>query len=160
MVNYGLGFSFALPVVAAEVIMTLAGLVTLLSNPIAGVLMVVSGPFLRSSSYGVQIDMEASKFREYGSMHGIRSGDWKSLDKTPYLNIMKGRDSMRMYSRSNQSTTVIGDRLEVCLPTQTHRTKIVIQKFDDQMEAQVFAQNLAERLGKELVTFNPQRKPR
>lgn len=108
----------------------------------------------------MQIDMEASKFREYGSIYGIRSGDWKSLDKTPYLNIMKGRDSMRMYSRSNQSTTVIGDRLEVCLPTQTHRTKIVIQKFDDQMEAQVFAQNLAERLGKELVTFNPQRKPR
>ncbi|MDG1429073.1 MAG: hypothetical protein P8P87_09340 [Crocinitomicaceae bacterium] len=46
MINYRLGFSFALPVVAAEVIITLAGLVTLVSNPITGVLMVVSGPFL------------------------------------------------------------------------------------------------------------------
>lgn len=155
MIKYRLGFSFALPIVIGGVVLPISGCAVVFESPIIGIIMLTLGSFFWSSSYGVQIDSDLLKFREYGSMFGINMGNWKSLDKVPYLSIVKGREGMRIHSMSNRSTSSIDDCFEVCLLTKSHRQRVVVQKFDGINEALNFGRKLASKLGKELVQFNP-----
>lgn len=85
------------PVVIVGIAITLAGLVIVIQNPLLGIGITLAGSFLWSGSYGIQIDVEQDKFREYASMFGIKYGEWKSLDKTPFISIVKGKSGMTVY---------------------------------------------------------------
>lgn len=155
MINNRHGFSFALPIIIGGGILTLGGIISSIENPILGLVMVAVGPFFWSSSYGIQLDPEQNRFREYGSFYGIKSGKWKPLDKVPFLTIVRGRGGTAVYAGTNRSTTVIDDRFQVCLLTNSHRTRIVVQKFENLIDAEVYAKQLASTLSKTVVQFNP-----
>lgn len=143
------------PIIIAGVAVTLAGLVTIMESPLLGIGTALAGSFIWSGSYGIQIDVEQNKFREYASIFGIKYGEWKSLEKTPFISVVKGRSGMTVYSRSNRSTSVIDDRYEVCLLNNSHRTRIVIQKLEGKSQAMEYANQIASKLGKNVVQFNP-----
>jgi hypothetical protein len=144
-----------MPIVIAGVAVTLAGIFATIENPLLGAGIVLLGSFMWSSSYGIQIDVEQNKFREYASIFGIKYGEWKSLDKTPFISIVKGRSGMTVYSRSNRSTSVVDDRYEVCLLNNSHRARVVIQKFENKNTAMNYANEIASKLDKTVVQFNP-----
>ena len=156
MIKNRLGFSFATPIILLGVVITLAGILALFENLILGAALVVIGPFFWSSSYGSQIDTINQRFREYGSFYGIKSGEWKSLDILPDISVIKSKEGMTVYSRSNRSTSYIEDKYNVCLLNKTHRKRMTVQKFDTFEQAKTHAQELAIKLKKKLVTVNPQ----
>ncbi|MDX2361944.1 MAG: hypothetical protein QNK23_14130 [Crocinitomicaceae bacterium] len=155
MIQHRLGFSFAVPIVIVGVVITLAGILAAIESPILGIVLVLVGPFFWSGLYGTQIDKSNNRFREYGSMYGVKSGQWKPLDKMPYLTVLKGKSGMTVYSRSNRSTSIIDDRYEVCLLNQSHRTRTTVKKFETKQEAMNYCTTLADDLNKEVVMYNP-----
>lgn len=150
-----MGFSFASPIVAGGVIASFIGFISLAVNPIFGIGLLLFGVFLWSSRYGVQIDFKKGEYRDYGSMYGIKRGEWKTLNKMRNVCILKGRSGHMMYSRANQSTSVIDDRYEVCLLNENHRRKFVVKKIEDIGQAQKFASLLAAKMGSSVVKYNP-----
>ena len=155
MIKYKLGFSFAPPIVIVGVIVSIAGVLTAIEGPLLGILLIIAGGFIWSSTYGSQIDPTNIRFREYGSVFGIKSGKWRPLDEAPFITVMKGREGMTVYSRSNLSTTSIDDRFEVCLLSNTHRSKTVIMKFENEDQAAEYAKAIALKLDKEIVQYSP-----
>ena len=155
MINNRHGFSFVLPIIFGGGLLTLGGIITSIENPIIGLVMIAVGPFFWSSSYGIQIDPEQNRFREYGSFYGIKSGQWKPLDNVPFVSIVRGRSGTAVYSGTNKSTSIIDDRFQVCLLTSSHRSRIVVQKFEEKEEAEDYAKQLAFNLSKSFVQYNP-----
>lgn len=155
MINHRIGFSFALPVVIVGVIIILAGLISAIESPILGVVLILAGSFIITSSYGTQIDVDKNQFREYGSIFGIKNGEWKSLNKMPNITVLKNRIGVRVYSQSNRSTVNTDDSYEVCLLNESHRAKVTIQKFETEHQALKYGEQLASKLKKEVVHYNP-----
>jgi len=155
MINQRIGFSFPIHILLVGGVFIIAGLASLITTPFLGVGLIIAGIFVLSSSYGSQIDTESKKFREYGSMFGVKRGEWKPLEKMPYISVLKGRTGMRVYSSSNRSTSAINDRYEVYLLNESHRKKCLIQKFEDTKHARKFAEELASRINVSLVQYSP-----
>jgi hypothetical protein len=151
-----IGFSFAMPVVVIGVAIILFAFAMISINPFLGIGFILAGGFMSTSSYGTQIDLENKKFREYGSAFGIKNGKWNSLDVLPFLSLMKSRSGYTVYSRTNRSSTDVDDFYEVCLLTQNHRKKIVVQKFSYKKDATEFLNKLSTTLNKPIVEFNPE----
>lgn len=156
MIKNRLGFSFALPIMIGGVLLTLAGAISVIENPIIGIIMFLIGPFFWSSSYGFQININQKKFREYGSIYGIKKGKWHSLDSTPFISVLKGKSGTKIYSMSNRSTVDLDDYYEVCLLNKSQRIRFVVQKFDSKELAIKYAEQISSKLDKRIVEFNPQ----
>lgn len=155
MIKNRLGFSFPLIVVIGGGLLSFAGLISAIENPIIGVFMILVGSFFWSNAYGIQIDTKQNRFREFGSLFGIKNGKWHSLDNLPYISILKNRSGTRVYSMSSHSTTTINNSFVVCLLNHTHRKKFIIKKFNAYNQALSYAENISNQLSKSLVSFNP-----
>jgi hypothetical protein len=150
-----IGNSFPTPLIIVGVIAIIGSVLIILTNPILAIILLLVGLFLCTSSYGTEIDVTNKKYREYGSIYGLKSGSWFDLNTMPYLAILKSRSGYTMYSRSNRSTTNINDFYDVCLLNQSHRKKVVLMKFKSIEAALKVAGNLESQLGVELTQFNP-----
>ena len=155
MIKNRIGFSFATPIIIAGVVISIAGFAATIETPLLGVVLALGSMFLWTSSYGIEIDIQQNRFREYGSMYGIKKGEWKSLDKVPFITVLRGRTGMTVYSRSNRATSDIDDRYEVYLLNQSHRAKILVQRFDSKKQALTYAEKLAVKLEKKIVQYSP-----
>lgn len=134
---------------------TFLGIGGLFTEPILGVAGILIGAFFWSSSYGIDIELKEKKFREYSSAYGLKSGKWKSLDKLPFITVMVVRESMAIHSRSNNSTITTDTKIGVYLLTNSHRGKILVQKFEKNQEAKKYAESLSKRMKKEIVQYSP-----
>jgi len=155
LLSFRHGFNFAIPVVIVGLMASVFGLLMLFSQPIGGVLLAVAGAFLWTNSGGMQIDRVHGRFREFDSLYGIKNGEWKSLDTVPYLSILLGKKGFTMYSQSNRSASTAVDVYQVCLLTETHRSKYPVHSFESKEEAEAFAVQLAAQLQKKIVAYDP-----
>ena len=164
MITYNLGHSFPNPVIAVGILISFIGLLFLtvllpmfiiVFLPI-GLFISAIGAFFWSSTYGFQLDTSTNNFREYGSVYGFKRGEWKSLDKYPFITVLKSRMGATLYTRNHSSTTLIEDAYEITLLNSTHRTKVVVQKFEKIETAKFYAEKFASQFDKEIVKFNPQ----
>lgn len=155
MIHNRLGFSFPLLIVAGGGLLTVAGLISSIENPLIGVSMILAGPFFWSSTYGVQIDIKQYRFREYVSMYGIKKGKWHSLEHTPFISILKSHSGTRVYSSSSHSALNVKNSYDVCLLNKTHRKKFVLQKFDSKYQAKKYAEKISSELNEPTVVFSP-----
>jgi hypothetical protein len=155
MIKNRQGSSFAFPIIIGGVVLTIIGLISAIENPLIGLFLVIIGSFFWSGSYGFQINPETDKFREYGSFYGIRSGKWKPLNSTPFISILRGKSGTRIHSMSNRSTADINEFHQVCLLSETHRTRYTVKKFKSKEQALEYAESLSSQLNKPIVKFNP-----
>ena len=164
MITNSLGHSFPNPVIAVGILISTIGLLfltiflpsfILVFLPL-GILISAVGAFFWSSTYGFQLDTTTNNFREYGSVYGIKRGEWKSLDKYPFITVLKSRMGATLYTRNHSSITLIEDAYEITLLSSTHRTKVVVQKFKKIETAKINAEKFASEFDKEIVKFNPQ----
>lgn len=144
-----------MPIIAIGVVITIVGVISLFGNTILGIGLILGGPLLWTNSYGIQIDPKTNKYREYGSIYGIKKGTWKPLDALPFITILKGRSGWTVYSRSNRSTVDVEDCFEVYLLNQSHRKKVLVTKMEDKTKAEAYALELAALTDKSVVRFNP-----
>ena len=150
-----IGNSFPTTLVIVGVIAVLGSVIEMFTNPIIAIILLLVGLFICTSSYGTEIDVTNKKYREYGSIYGLKRGSWFDLKTMPYIAILRSRSGYRMYSTSNRSTTDTTDFYDVCLLNQSHRKKVVLMKFKSNDEALKFASNMESQLGVVLTQFNP-----
>ena len=155
MINNRLGFSFPIILVVGGGLLTIAGIISSIENPLIGVPLIIVGIFFWSSSYGFQIDGSQEQFREYGSMFGIKKGKWYPLEYVPYISVLKSRIGMRIYSASSYSTTKMDDSYQVCLLNKTHRKKVVVKEFENREQAIRYAEKISSQFNKPVVTYSP-----
>ena len=144
-----------MPIVIVGFVMILGGILSITENIYLGIGMAILGGFISLSGYGTQIDKSINKYREYSSLYGVKRGEWKSLDKYPFLSVLPSRTGMKIYSRTNQSTTNIDDSFDICFLSENHRGKIVIQKLSTKDEAIAYAEALSDDLNIPLTKYNP-----
>lgn len=130
-------------------------LIVMIHYPILGGLTLIFGSFLSLSSYGSEIDTKNQKFREYGSMFGVKRGKWENLSAMPFIGVFKSKSGYLIYSRTSMSTTDFDNHYEVCLMTASHRKRIVVQKFKTKNDALNFAHFLENRIDSKLMEYNP-----
>lgn len=150
-----IGNSFPTTLVIVGVIAVLGSVIEMFTNPIIAIILLLVGLFICTSSYGTEIDVTNKKYREYGSIYGLKRGSWFDLKTMPYIAILRSRSGYRMYSTSNRSTNDTNDFYDVCLLNQSHRKKVVLMKFKSKDEALKYASKLESPLGLVLTQFNP-----
>ncbi|WP_417265638.1 hypothetical protein [Brumimicrobium sp.] len=155
MTTFKIGSSFPFAVAIVGGVISFAGLLLLANLFLVGIVAMAIGAFFWSSTYGLQINDETQEFREYGSVLGLKRGDWKPLDQLPYLTVLKSRKGTTLYSRSNRSTTIINDDYEVVMLNETHRVKVLVQSFEKKEKAMKFAEQFVLAYNKQLVKYNP-----
>lgn len=153
--SYRAGFSFAIPVVIVGAIIGILGLLTVLFVPVIGGFMTVAGGFIATSSYGFQLDKKRNRCREYTSVFWIKSGTWINLDNLPDVSILSGKSGFVVHSMSNRATDSTTVYYTVYLLSKTHRTKVMVKKFEDRSLAQEFAESLAMTLNRDLKKYSP-----
>ena len=150
-----IGFSFPGFIVFMGLTCMLFSIFIMIESPILGLIILIVGSFLGLSSYGSEIDITNQKFREYGSMFGIKSGKWEDLNTMPFIGVFKSKSGYLIYSRSTNSTTDIDDFYDVCLMNTTHRRRLVLQKFKTKNEALNFVHSLENKIDSKLTEYNP-----
>lgn len=153
--NYRAGFSFAIPVVIVGTVIGVLGLLTVLFVPVIGGVMAAAGGFIATSSYGFQLDKKRNRCREYSSVFWIKRGTWINLDNLPDVSILSGKSGFVVRSMSNRATDSTTLNYTVYLLSKTHRTKVMVKKFEDRSLAQEFAESLAMTLNRDLRKYSP-----
>ncbi|MFN2428515.1 MAG: hypothetical protein ABR574_00755 [Cryomorphaceae bacterium] len=155
VITYRAGYSFAVSVVVVGAVIALVGLLTIFVAPIIGFFMVVAGGFLFSSTYGFQLDKKRWRCREYSSVFWIKRGDWISLDTLPDVSILSGKSGFVVRSMSNRATENTTANYTVYLLSKTHRTKVMVKRFEDHGRAKEFAESLAAEIDGNLKKYSP-----
>lgn len=90
-------------------------------------------------------------------MFGIKSGKWESSLLLPDLCVLKiGKTQSVANSRTGGiGTDMDVSKNEVYLLSANHRKKILIKTCDSKAKAVAFAEDLAQKMGKNFVEFNP-----
>jgi len=113
--------------------------------------------FALTSKFGTEISLSNNYIREYGSVFGIKSGKWESSLLLPDLCVLKiGKTQSVANSRTGGlGTDMDVSKNEVYFLSANHRKKILIKVCNSKAEALNFAQDLAQKMGKNLAEFNP-----
>lgn len=155
MINNRIGFFFPLPVIIIGTLISFIGLISLIKITIFGILLIPMLLLFITSTYGIDIDYKNKLYREYESYLGFKRGNWKNLDELSFITVLKSRKGMAFYSQSNRRTSLMDDNFEVYLLNETHRRKILIQKFDNKELAKKYTVKISPLIDKEIVQFNP-----
>jgi len=131
------------------------GIFIMVDNLAVGIVVSFAGLTLGTAWTGVLIDVDAKKLKQYSQWYGIKSGEWKSMEKYPYLSVLKLQVGYTVASRSNRTLDVPDTAYCVCLLTESHRKKVIIKEADSDSLAEHDAMILSEKLGKELVKYSP-----
>jgi hypothetical protein len=157
MIKNRIGFSFPGILVFIGFLFMFFSIFIIIESLVFGLIILAAGALFGLSSYGSEIDVADQKFREYGSLFGIKRGKWEDCDKMPFIGVFKSRSGYLIYGRSTNSTTDIHDYYDVCLMNASHRRRIVLQKFKTKDEALNFAHMLETKINSKLTEFNPQK---
>jgi hypothetical protein len=155
MIKIRHGFSFSGVIISVGIAFSLFGFLMLFEVWLIGLVLLAIGLFFSTSAYGIQIDVVESKFREYGSIIGIKYGKWQDLIQMPYLSIMSSRAGLRVYSRSNKSVSLASDQFNINLLSENHRKRVKVISFDNMDDAQIYGEELSGTLHTGIVKFNP-----
>jgi len=128
-----------------------------------GVLVSLAGIFALTSKHGTQVSFSNNYIREYSVVFGVKSGKWKSTIALPDLTVMKlgrKREVGNFIPSMPGSTLATGFEMdatvnEIYLLTADHRKRVLIKVCKSTKEAFAFAKDLAAKMEKNLVSFNP-----
>lgn len=105
----------------------------------------------------IVIDEGKNLVRDYTSLIGfINIGKRYKLDEYKYITGVPLVESMRIYSRTNNSTVVSNNYTAVALFKDRLRGKLILTKFETKSEADEVAQKIAHRLGIKYFEYDPQ----
>ena len=127
-----------------------------------GILVTLAGLFALTSKHGTQLCFSNNCMREYGAFFGIKTGKWFPTHGLPDITVMKlGRKrevAIMIPVVGNVSPGFEMDATvnEVYLLSSNHRKRVLIKVCKSSKEGFAFAKDLAEKMGKKLVEFNPQ----
>lgn len=150
-----IGFSFHPMVRIVSIIMAFLLIGFAFIVPILGLPLWVALVYSAFSSYGIQIQNERNRFREYSGFLWMKWGKWFILDDYPDVAILKESEGFTTHSLSDRTTTDTHTQYGVYFLPPDHRKRILAGKFKHRDEAQSFADRLAFDLSKNFTTYNP-----
>ena len=137
-------------------IVLFAGVAAFFANPIIGLIVSIVGAVPAFSTMGFQYDSEQNQCREYTSYLGLKTGDWTSLNEFPDIAIRYSLQSTSAFSRAMVEMETSRDHFFlVCLLSESHRKKMVVQKIKDRELAEKESKRLAALWDKKFTVFNP-----
>lgn len=155
IITNNFGFLFPTPIVLVGFCFIAAGIVSILTGQLAGIVICFVGGLIALTFNGARIDTANKRFKLYSQWFGFRSGKWKSMEHFPYLAVINLQSGYRMASRSNRTVDIPDTTYSVCLLSESHRQKVVIATAPTRSLALSIAQELAPSLEKEIVQYSP-----
>ena len=141
-------------------VLIVSGLATAyVQSPIA-ILISVFGVVVALLKKFVDVDPERHKIRISKSFFSfLPSGKWHGLQNYPFVTLMRRTLSSSVTNYGGQQSTSSGSNIyyDVLLLSNSHRSKIVINRFSDRDAAQSYANEIAKLLAREVVPYKPQK---
>lgn len=124
---------------------------------ILGPILLLAGGFILTSQQGVDLSLSTNYFREYHQRFFLfKSGKWLPLSAFSDICVLKiGRSKTVGDLTGTVTTDLDASKNEVFLMTHDHRKRLLIKSCNSFKEADQFAKNLAEELGKNYTKYNP-----
>ena len=133
------------------------GIILLYSNILLGLLLILFGGCVSLTRTGIEFDIAGQKFKEYTNIFYVKIGSWQPLDNYVFLTVLKSKITYKSHSRSNVSMTTSSEiYFDLFILTKSHRKKIRIGRHESKEEALIDARILSEKLGMQLVDYNPE----
>jgi hypothetical protein len=122
--------------------------------------LIIIGLVLYGSKKGIEIDKMQQEFRNFTSYLGYRVGAWHSLEKYPYVTLVRSRKRPKLKYASAYEDQNIEEYFDVCLLSKSHRGRVHLLIGLGEVEARKEAFQVADAINKELVDFEPPKKKR
>ena len=141
-------------------ILIVAGLFTAyVQSPIA-LLISVFGVVVALLKKFVYVDTERHRIRISKSFFSsLPIGKWFGLQNYPFVTLIRRVLSSSFTNYGGQQSSSSGSKIyyDVLLLSNSHRSKIVINRLKDKESAQSYADEIARMLAREVVAYKPQR---
>jgi hypothetical protein len=160
-VKFSHGPNFGVAPIVLGVALMFMGLLMILSTFLVaffiGIGVFLAGSMLSTSYSGVQIDYTNELYREYTTFLFMKFGKWKPLNYFPYVSVLRANKSNKASDITGLNKTVsTQENLGVYLLNKTHRKRLLVKRVGmDMSKAKLEAQSFADKIGKEVVRFNP-----
>ncbi len=122
-----------------------------------GPVVLLASTFVLTSKYGTHICLSNKYIREYSTLYFFKRGNWIPTHTLPDVSVLRiGRAIGQVrYSTGAEINSVDVTMSEVYLLSQNHRMKVLLKVCKSTKEANLFAAEMAEKMGKNFVPFNP-----
>ena len=85
-------------------LMILIGLGVLIFKSVFGIVVLLAGVAIVFLHYGILIDFEENKYKEYWGLLGLKFGKWQNLPPLEYISLTKSRFSQEIGLRAANTT--------------------------------------------------------
>jgi hypothetical protein len=122
---------------------------------IIAIVLIVAGFIINFSFYGIEIDKENLKYKEYSNILGITFGKCKEISDYSYVSIVKSEHGFRIYAFSTVSISASDKKYDVCFFNRTYRKKVLIKICNTEENATRYAKKLSKETGLEHTKYSP-----
>ncbi len=134
------------------------GIYVLQTSWFLGAFMTVSSFLMIALREGVIIDPRQQRLKSYWGLLGLKFGEWKSIEKYPYLVVLRSEGKYDEDEFTEISSGISGQKVihfDLYLMSANHLRRIMISSYEQKQEALEAARILSEDLGLEFVKYNP-----
>lgn len=146
---------------ALGLIIILIGLFYLLAviidilNLLIALPLLILGLFLATAKNGIILDKEKAKYKITVFFLGLEFGKWKAISVFTDIAILSFNKGITALSRGQRATTFNTKVFEIYMLTKNHRERIILKRYKEEDKANVFAQDIAYKLGMEFNIYSP-----
>lgn len=158
-INYRNGYSFTPGLRITMSVLALFSVLAIVSGGngyIIGPPLLLLALYIVTSTYGTQISLKNKYIKPYTSSFGIKKGKWISTILMPDITVLKmGKSVVLKHTFGAADLHLDNEIFEVYLLSKNHRKKILLFETKSYNEAYLVANELAEKMNKNLNKFNP-----
>jgi len=154
------GFSFGPATRAMAVAMLILGFFAFFMGGggyFIGATIIMASLFALTAKHGTEISFSNNYIREYSWSFGFKTGKWIPTIMLPDITVMKLGKKAGIVGIRTGGITMERDVSvnEVYLLSANHRKRILVKVCQSQKEGVEFAKEIAQKMGKNFVAFNP-----
>lgn len=127
-----------------------------------GIFTILAGFFALTSKNGTQVCLSNGYIREYSAVLGLKTGKWQTTAALPDITVMKlgKKRETAGFIPGLPGMPTVGMEMdasvnEVYLLSADHRKRVLLKVCNSAKEGFEFAKDLALKMGKNVVEFNP-----
>ncbi len=136
-------------------IMIVIGLIGVFSRGFETIIISIIGFGISFTRYGILIDIDNHKLKEYLQLFGIKLGKWQSLKDYPFITVLTITERTTVRSQSNLGSTTRKKVYRITLLNNNHYEKILLKQLNEEEQAHKEAEEYAQLYGFDKVIYSP-----
>jgi len=136
-------------------IILLIGVFGIYTKGLESLIICIVGLGLSFTRYGVLIDLEQKRLKEYNSVYWIKFGNWESLTNYPYLTVLQITEKQSMYSKAQVEYSSKNLVFRITLLNENHYSKILLKQLNNKELAHKEAEKIAKEIKVDKVVYSP-----